>query len=214
MFSERKSFRREAPEDRKEALIRATLRILAEAGPGGATVRAIADAAGMTQGMIRHYFSTKEELISAAFETHMRDMTEASGASLETGQDSAVARLAYFVTGGLTPPVVDPAAVSIWAGFLHAVRKDPDMRETHKRGYYFFRDRLETLIAGALSEAGRAGEPTRALAIACNAVLDGLWLEGGALPDAFADGELPAIGLRSVGAILGLDLGEFERDRQ
>ena len=46
----------------------------------------------------------------------------------------------------------------------------------------------------------------RGHAIACNAVLDGLWLEGGVLPEAFAENELTAIGVASVGAILGIPL--------
>ena len=44
------------------------------------------------------------------------------------------------------------------------------------------------------------------LAIACNAVIDGLWMEGGVLPSAFAPDELSEIGIRSVGALLGIDL--------
>ena len=52
----------------------------------------------------------------------------------------------------------------------------------------------------------RSDDDLRQLAIACNAVIDGLWLEGSTLPDAFAKGELVRIGMRSVGAILGIDL--------
>jgi len=39
----------------------------------------------------------------------------------------------------------------------------------------------------AFDEMGRTVDPIilRQLAIACNAVIDGLWLEGGALPDDF-----------------------------
>lgn len=44
-------------------------------------------------------------------------------------------------------------------------------------------------------------ESLRSDAIACNAVIDGLWLEGSALPQDFAPGELERIGLASVGAI-------------
>jgi hypothetical protein len=44
------------------------------------------------------------------------------------------------------------------------------------------------------------------LGIACNAVIDGLWMEGSALPAAFKPGELPQIGLKSIGAIIGMDL--------
>ncbi len=48
----------------------------------------------------------------------------------------------------------------------------------------------------------------RSQAIACNAVIDGLWLAGSMLPESFHPGELEQIGLASVGAILGLDLAE------
>jgi len=46
----------------------------------------------------------------------------------------------------------------------------------------------------------------RTNAIACNAVIDGLWLEGSVLPDSFATGEIERIGVASVGALLGVDL--------
>ncbi|MFZ1727011.1 MAG: TetR family transcriptional regulator C-terminal domain-containing protein [Albidovulum sp.] len=206
MPTSRRSFSREQPEQRKEALIEATLKLMAETGPTGATVRAIAETAGMSQGMIRHYFSSKEELIVAAYERHMRamtDATEAQGSQSGTAKD----RLRKFVTASLTPPVVDPKAMALWAGFIHMVRRDQAMQDTHERTYYHFRDRLEALISAALCDAGRITSPDqdRRYAIACNAVIDGLWLEGGALPEAFGDNELAEIGLTSVTAIIGLE---------
>ena len=56
--------------------------------------------------------------------------------------------------------------------------------------------------------AGRPAGPTqlRAEAIACNALIDGLWLEGSVLPEDFAAGELPRLGLEKIGALLGLPL--------
>ena len=82
------------------------------------------------------------------------------------------------------------------------------MRDSHERTYYKYRNRLEALIAAVLNETGRprSAPELRHLAIACNAVIDGLWMEGGVLPSAFAPDELSEIGVRSVGAILGIDL--------
>jgi len=40
-------------------------------------------------------------------------------------------------------------------------------------------------------------------------LIDWLWMEGSALPQAFAPNELEHIGLRSVGAIFGLPLARF-----
>ncbi len=207
---ERRKFTREGADLRRPALVRATLDLIAESGVRGATVRAIAARAQVTQGLIRHYFSTKEDLVLAAYLEHMAALTEQTfdaTAQLRTARE----RLTALVVASVTPPVVDAAAVGLWAGFLGHVRQDARMRDVHARTYHEFRDRLEALIVAALTEAGRAVETgqARRLAIACNAVIDGLWLEGGALPEAFEAEELPGIALQSVGAILGIDL---ERD--
>ena len=154
MSESRRSFTREDPDSRKEALIRATLSLMAEAGPSAATVRAIADEAGISQGMIRHYFSTKAELVNAAYEVYMADQIAATDVA---GGGTARGRLARIVRASLTPPVIDPRAISLWAGFIHMVRRDPAMRATHRKSYLRFRDRLEDVIGEALAEAGPHG---------------------------------------------------------
>lgn len=208
MRDERRKFTRESAAQRKEALIRATLALVAEKGVRGATVRGIAERAEVTQGLIRHYFSSKEELVTAAFDYHMTLMTELTFAPAEELKGSARDRLRVFVQSSLTPPVVDPRSIALWASFLNKVQHDAQMKETHARTYIDFRDRLQELIRAALEEAGIAVRPERLyqLATACNALIDGLWMEGGALPEAFAPGELSQIGLDSVGAIIGLKL--------
>lgn len=213
MSAERRSFTRDGPDSRKEALIRATLSLMAARGPSALTVRDIADEAGVTQGMIRHYFSTKQDLVNAAYQTHMRGQTEMTEAAEKTQGGTARQRLARMVGASVAPPVADPTALTLWAGFIHMVRRDPDMRATHEKTYLHYRDLLQGMIVAALAEAGRtvAAAEARRLAIACNAVIDGLWLEGGALPEAFGTGELARIGLDSVGAIIALPLsGELE----
>lgn len=208
MPASRRKFTREEPQTRRADLIAAVLDLMADVGPAATTVRAIADAAGVSPGMIRHYFSSKEDLVNAAYEAHMAGQIE--GPERALGPGTARDRLRRFVAASLTPPVVDPRAISLWAAFLHMVRSDPAMRATHEASYLAYRDRLQALIAAAFGETGRIAGPRelRRLAIACNAVIDGLWLEGGVLPEAFAEGEVAAIGLASVGALLGLDLLE------
>ena len=208
MSENTRKFRREPAEQRKEALILATLSLIAEQGVGGATVRAIATRADVTQGMIRHHFSSKEELVTAAYEHHMNRMTNLTSAPVALADGSARARLIAFVSASLTPPVVDASSVTLWVSFFSKVREDTQMQVIHERTYHDSRNRLEALIAAVLNEADIATKPQdlRLLAIACNAVIDGLWMEGGALSGGFEPGELPEIGLRSVGAIIGVDL--------
>ena len=204
MVAERRPYRREAEEKRRQALIAATLALVSEGGPRNATVRAIAERAGVTAGLIRHYFQSKDALIGIAYRHLMERMTAESTAVLKAAPRDPQARLTSFVAASLRPPVVDPEALVLWATFMQDTRRDPAMLEIHRQTYLGFRDLLQGLIA-ALPQARDADE-TRRLAIACNAVIDGLWMEGSALPDAFAKGELVRIGIRSVGAMLGLDL--------
>ena len=202
MTGDRRKFRREGEERRREALIAAALDLFAEGGAAAATVRAIADRAGVTPGLIRHYFNAKEDLVRAAYAMVMTRMIEESETAAAPLGENPAARLLAFVAVSLRPPVMDAERVGLWAGFLHQVRRDPEMRGVHEATYLAYRNRLQALI---LALPGQ-GDPARArsLAIACNGVIDGLWMEGGMLPEAFAPGELEAIGLAAVRAILGL----------
>ncbi len=200
----RRPYRRESEETRRNDLIAATQELVAEGGPEAATVRAIAARAGVTAGLIRHYFQSKDELTRAAYLSLMHGMTAKGADALEGVGASPEERLAAFVTASLRPPVVDMGAVVLWAGYMHKMRTDPQLRASHEAGYVAYRDILQSLIA-ALPRT--APEPQlRAEAIACNALIDGLWVESSVLAHAFAPGEIVTIGLRSVGAIVGVDL--------
>lgn len=200
-MSERRSFVRAGEEARRRDLLAATLDLVAEAGPDGATVRAIAARAGVTPGLIRHYFGTKEALLAEAWLGLMSDMAEAGTAALD-GVADPVARLSRFVAASLRPPVVDGRAMALWAGFLQRMRGDEGLTAAHEAGYLAYRDRLQGLIAACGLPDPRAG------AIAVNALVDGLWIEASALPGAFGPGEVERIGLAAAGRILGLDLTE------
>lgn len=210
-----RSFTRASPDQRKKELIQATLELISAKGVHAATVRAIARKANVSQGLIRHHFSSKEELVSAAYEFHMQEMMTTSFKTAELSADTAVKRLARFINDTLMPPVVDHQTVAIWAGFLQLIQHNPRIRTIHEKTYLLFRDRIELLIGDAIEEQGGRinAIELRTLAIACNAVIDGLWLEGGALYDRFSNGELADIGLMSISRILGIDFGDFRGEK-
>lgn len=201
---ERRPYIRDSEENRREALIQATQELMAEGGPQAATVRAIAERAGVTPGLIRHYFGSKDELSRAAYIALMDGMTAKGEDALHGVGAEPAERLAAFVAASLRPPVLDSKAVGLWAGYLHQVQADPGLLAQHEAGYLRYRDQLQALI-GELDRPAPPGR-LRQEAIACNAVIDGLWLEGSVLPHGFGPGELVRIGLRAVGAILGVDL--------
>lgn len=202
----RRKFRREGEEKRRDQLIAAALEIIAEDGPGTATVRAIAARAGVTQGLIRHYFTSKEDLTREAYRQFMAAMNADNSAALDDGPATPEGRLATFVAASLCPPVMSVSRLSLWSGFIHLVRVDPEMAAIHEVTYLAYREQLESLIAAL--PGTRDPHHLRRLAIACNGVIDGLWMEGSAYPQGFGEDELPRIGVEAVGAILAANLSQ------
>lgn len=206
-MTERRKFKREGEEKRREQLIAAMLDVAADGGLEAATVREVAARAGVTQGLIRHYFATKEELIRETYRYFMTEMTEESVTAIPVGQEDPKVRLAAFVLATLRPPVMEIRQVTLWSSFLNMSQRDPQMAAVHEETYLAYRGKLELLI----SALPGCGEPARArsLAISVNAVLDGLWLEGAAYPTGFAPDEPAQIGLSAVSALVGVDLNDY-----
>ncbi|MFN3133148.1 TetR family transcriptional regulator C-terminal domain-containing protein [Roseibium sp.] len=201
----RRSFHRAPEAERRQDLITATLDCISELGLQGATVREVATRAGVTPGLIRHYFSSKDQMLQAAYREVMTGMTSKVADAADKGQSSARARLHDFIVANLTPPVADGRALSLWAAFISHVRVDPDFAEIHRESYLAFRSVLEALVADVLTEAGQAADTKRCqeLAIAINGVIDGLWLEGTLVGDLFSETPLPGIAVRSAEVLLG-----------
>ena len=62
--------RRRQAEERRAQLIDTALEVFAAKGVEGATVKDLSEAAGVAQGLLYHYFRSKEDLLRAALERH------------------------------------------------------------------------------------------------------------------------------------------------
>src|ERR1700682_4525653 len=62
--------RRRQAEERRAQLLATALDVFAAKGLDGATVKDLSDAAGVAQGLLYHYFRSKEELLHAVLEQH------------------------------------------------------------------------------------------------------------------------------------------------
>lgn len=201
---DRRPYARATEEKRRDDLVAAVLDLVAEGGTDAATVRAIAERAGVTPGMVRHHFGDKDSLMRAAYARMSEAMVAPCIAAAEAAGNDPLVRLRVFLVAALSPTVLDPKTVGVWAAYMHRVRTDPDLRAAHEAGYLNFRDRLEALIAALPAPA----LPPRPAAIALNALLDGLWIEGSLLPHGFADGEVERIALAAASRLLGTDITE------
>ncbi|MBH8580908.1 TetR family transcriptional regulator C-terminal domain-containing protein [Bisbaumannia pacifica] len=197
--------------DRENALIDATLTCIAREGISAATVRKIADYAGVTNGLIRFYFKSKDGIIQAAYRRFLERLFEAAHGAIEARRElTPQERLRHYLLANLSPPIVTPESVLLWANFLPLAHQDAAMAEIRELWYerttYAFRE----LIHEALRAQDRQPDEVelRRLAVAVNGLIDGLWIEGALSAERLESRELQAIGLDAASRLLGLALDE------
>lgn len=197
-LSERRPYSRDSEDARRAALVAAVLDLVAEGGVEAATLRAVAARAGVTPGLIRYYFGDKDGLMRAAYGQMMQGMVDPCLLAADAAGVDPVARLGAFLAAALDPAALDGRTVALWAAYIHRTRHDPALRAAHEAGYLAFRDALQALIA----DLPHCPLSPRVAAIALNALLDGLWLEGGLLPQGFVPGEVQRIALTAAARLL------------
>lgn len=172
-MNEHQSFRRADPDERRQSLIEATARCLALHGAGGTSVRTICATAGVSPGLLRHYFGGVSEAIGAAYRWTGNRVARALEQAVESAGEDPRARLLAYVTASFRSPIADPELLATWLAFWSMTPGDPDISALHAEIYSEFRGGMEALI--------RACRPhladTRLPAVALTALIDGLWLE-------------------------------------
>lgn len=192
------AFTRAEPDARRHSLIEATARVLAREGAARTSVRAIAVEAGVSPGLVGHYFSGVDALVAATYAHVEGQVSRAIDAALGEAGNDPRARLNAFVTASFRAPVASGELLATWIAFWSLVRSRSDIARQHDEQYAAFRARLEAL----LGDCGMEAVHRRRAAIAITALIDGLWLELCLSPEAFSAKEAGAIARSAIDALL------------
>ncbi|BBF71396.1 TetR family transcriptional regulator [Sphingomonas bisphenolicum] len=171
----RARFVRETADVRRQALIEATARCLAEKGVGGTSVRAICAHAGVSSGLLTHYFDGVDALILATYADVGAKVSAALDAAVEAAGDDPRDRLRACLQANFLSPILDPDLLATWIAFWSLVKSDPKIAAVHAEVYGGARAQLETLLRAAAPAMSDAR--VRVAAISLTALVDGLWLE-------------------------------------
>ena len=169
----RQDFTREAPDVRRKSLIAACATCLAHDGAQGVSVRSVCAEAGVSPGLLRHYFDGIDALVAATYRHIGGAVTDALTAAVDAAGDDPRARLVAYVTASFRPPVTDDALFGSWIAFWSLARGTPGIAAIHDTLYAESRQAMERLIAAC---PGAPADP-RLAAVALTALVDGLWLE-------------------------------------
>ena len=172
----RANFVREEADFRRQSLIEAAGRCLAENGASGTSVRAICRLAGVSAGLLTHYFDGIGDLIVATYRDVGSRVAEAVDRAVADAGDDPRAQLEAYVTASFRPPVLDPELLATWLAFWSLVKTDPDIATVHREIYAEFREGVERLLRRCWDD-GVGEDDVRLSAVAITALVDGLWLE-------------------------------------
>ncbi len=189
--------RDELEDARRAQLIDVTIDSLAEVGFVGTTLAEIAGRAGVSPGLVAHYFGDKDGLLEAAFRTLARVVAVRMRERFALAR-SARARVQAVIDANLGPENFDRRTGNAWLAFwgqvLHFAGLKRVQTAYQRRMLSNLRSDLRSLIPG---------DDARSLAAMIAAMIDGVWLRAAlsewqeadsesarALLTAFVDGRL------------------------
>ena len=171
-MSPRQAFRRAEPDARRQSLIEACACTLAHKGAHGTSVRAICTEAGVSSGLLRHYFAGIDDLVAETYRAVGAQVQSALDEAVASADQTAEARLIAYLTASFAPPIADADLLSTWLAFWSLTRTDATVAQLHSEIYAENRLALEALL-----DAYAPGKDHRLTAVALTALVDGLWLE-------------------------------------
>ena len=164
-------------EIRRRQLIQATIASIHDVGFSESSVSRIAAKAGVSAGIVHHYFEDKGELLEATLRQLGANLSTSVVRRLNAAKTTAH-RLMAVVDGNLGPELFTPEAVSAWLAFWSQVPTHPRLARIQT----IIIRRLHSNLVHALRPFLRDAEVQHmAQDLAC--LIDGIWLRAAVSPN-------------------------------
>jgi AcrR family transcriptional regulator len=173
-----RSFRREAPEKRRADLVQAAIRCLSEGGMSAFKLERIAAEAGVSLGLLSHYFTDKNELLTEVYRAALYEDVTRTIAELDDldAPGSPAERLCRIMDAIIAPEYLKPANLTVWLALWGEIVVNPALKRAHRILYRSYVSSLATLIGTVAQERRRTVNATE-IARSLQALIDGLFLE-------------------------------------
>ena len=171
-------FKREAPEKRRADLVQAAIRCLSAGAMSAFKMERIAAEAGVSLGLMSHYFTDKNELLSEVYQAALYEDVNRKISELgaQDGIASPAERLCRIVDAIIDPEYLKPASLTVWLALWGEIVVNPELRLAHRTLYRSWLRSLAALIGKVAEERQRSVNPVE-IARSFQALIDGLFLE-------------------------------------
>ena len=163
---------------RRHQLINATIEVVAEVGLHATTINRISKKAGLSSGIISHYFGGKHELIEATVRHLLDELKSGLLANIEQRAVSPVERLMAIVDTNFSPFQRGHAATKTWLAFWAQSMHDESLSRLQRVNHQRLESNLRFSFA-KLMPRQQAKEAAELIA----ALIDGFWLRAALSPE-------------------------------
>jgi len=164
---------------RRRQLIQATLEAIDEAGLADATIARIAKRAGVSTGIISHYFAGKDGLLEATMRHVQSDLgTAVLERRAALGNASPEAHLHAIIDGNFDRSQTSQSVMKTWLAFWASSMHHPPLQRLQRVNDRRLYSNLSSQFRRVLPKR-EARNAARGLA----ALIDGLWLRGALAPE-------------------------------
>lgn len=157
---------------RRAQLIDATLKCVDQSGLAGTTISKVSRIAGLSTGIISHYFGGKSQLLEAA----MRELLKQLGHGVVSRKQAATTpkeQLLAIINGNFSFEQTRSASVSTWLAFWAEAMHEPSLARLQRVNMNRLRSNLRFTLKQLLPQ-----EKALLVADGLAALIDGLWLRG------------------------------------
>lgn len=175
-------------DERRDQIVAALQRVMAETGYSGASVGAIAREAGLSPGLVHYHFGSKAEILHVLVE-RLVAQARARVAARDERTETAEERL-YAILDGLLGrgQGADAAAVACWTLIGAEAVKDVEVRALYAQWMAEVLGELRSRVIAACHAEGRSGEGASSIAAALLAAVEGFFQLAASVPDAIPAG--------------------------
>lgn len=170
--------RRAQPREvRRDQLIKATMKCIAENGLSGVTMAKVTKTAGLSLGIANLHFESKEKLLLATLESVTREYNEGQSGIL-TDPDYATIpdRIDALLAFDFSTQTTDKSKLAVWYAFLGEAKSRPTYLASCSRQDIKAERLLTSLFEQALADGGYRNVDPNLLAAGYISLVDGLWL--------------------------------------
>jgi betaine-aldehyde dehydrogenase len=157
-------------ETRRGQLVEVTIDSLAEVGYVGTTLAQIASRAGVSPGLVAHYFGDKDGLLDAAFRSLARRVSDHARSRMRQ-TSTPRGRIQAVIDANLAPEEFDQRTGTAWLAFWGQVLQVKSLRRVQS----VYQRRTLTTLRSALNKLVPPDQ-AQSLAAMIASMIDGVWL--------------------------------------